>query len=606
MVHYEVVSCAELGGALVREGKSLTSQQLARLGIGAVVSELERVGERLRFKKVSGSGPESGWVSAKLLSKCDAGKAAPQKYQGKSLLAQAEAKILEKGVPQCLKEAGKDGPGRILASMAHLADGKTTQAAEAAKEAQATLKGNKEGEASATLALALAELSTEPKVAVGHAMAALSAYKEVGDKQMEASTLTAMANARLYLKELSVGEAAAKDALRLFREIGDTDGEEAAQITLLDILCAKDGPAAGAATVSKEQLAYYKAKGDKLGEGRALQKLAMSSAKDEAAKYAKDAAALFVQAGDKKAQAAALQTAALAQSTDRVSAAEEALKISKSIGDEAGQVDLLIGLSAVLSGEAALARAQEAQALAKKLGDRSGEARAKHAAAVATLKLEKSSEALELAKEAASILGEEKDTISQACALRTAASAASAAEACELLREAVSLSAGSGDRRAEAAAKLQLAAALLAFEGPLVSIFQNRTEAAAVAEQARVAFLLLGDKRSQGRASHLAAQSKILLDDFDGGVEAAMQAAVLGRSCGDRWLEACAMRTAVAGQVSKGCHAEALRMAKEVKSLFHKLGSSNIEEAMDSLIQQLEEVLPKIHPNPRVSVLPGP
>ncbi|OLQ05028.1 hypothetical protein AK812_SmicGene11763 [Symbiodinium microadriaticum] len=408
-------------------------------------------------------------------------------------------------------------------------------------------------------------------------------------------------------KELSVGEAAVKDALRLFREIGDTDGEEAAQITLLDILCAKDGPAAGAATVSKERLAYYKTKGDKLGEGKALQKLAeqlMSSAKDEAAKYAKDAAALFVQAGDKKAQAAALQTAALAQSTDRVPAAEEALKISKSIGDEAGQVDLLTGLSAVLSGEAALARAQEAQALAKKLGDRSGEARAKHAAAVATLKLEKSSEALELAKEAASMLGEEKDTFSQACALRTAASAASAAEACELLREAVSLSAGSGDRTAEAAAKLQLAAALLAFEGPLASIFQNRTEAAAVAEQARVAFLLLGDKRSQGRASHLAAQSKILLDDLDGGVEAAMQAAVLGRSCGDRWLEACAMRTAVAGQVSKGCHAEALRMAKEVKSLFHKLGSSNIEEAMDSLIQQLEEVLPKIHPNPRVSVLP--
>jgi len=607
MVHYEVVSSAELGGALVREGKSLTSQQLARLGIGAVVSELERVGERLRFKKVSGSGPESGWVSAKLLSKCDAGKAAPQKYQGKSLLAQAEAKILEKGVPQSLKEAGKDGPGRILASMAHLADGKTVQAAEAAKEAQATLKGNKEGEASATLALALAQLSAEPKVAVGHAMAALSAFKEVGDKQMEASTLTAMANARLYLKELSVGEAAVKDALRLFREIGDADGEEAAQITLLDILCAKDGPAAGAATVSKERLAYYKTKGDKLGEGKALEKLAeqlMSSAKDEAAKYAKEAAALFVQAGDKKAQAAALQTAALAQSTDRVSAAEEALKISKSIGDEAGQVDLLTGLSAVLSGEAALARAQEAQALAKKLGDRSGEARAKHAAAVATLKLEKPSEALELAKEAASILGEEKDTISQACALRTAASAAGAAEACELLREAVSLSAGSGDRTAEAAAKLQLAAALLAFEGPLVSIFQNRTEAAAVAEQARVAYLLLGDKRSQGRASHLAAQSKILLDDLDGGVEAAMQAAVLGRSCGDRWLEACAMRTAVAGQVSKGCHAEALRMAKEVKSLFHKLGSSNIEEAMDSLIQQLEEVLPKIHPNPRVSVLP--
>ncbi|CAE7466369.1 unnamed protein product [Symbiodinium natans] len=489
----------------------------------------------------------------------------------------------------------------------HTVGGKTSPAAEAAKEAQSVLKGNKEGEASATLALALAMLDTEPKVALGHATAALSTFKEVGDKQMEASTLTAMANARLSLPELSVGEAAVKDALRLFRELGDTDGEEAAQITLLDLVCAKEGPVAGAATVSKERLAYCKSKGDKLGEGKALQKLAeqlMSSAKDEAAKCAREAAALFVQAGDKKAQASALQTAALAQSADGAAAAEEALQISKSIGDEAGQVDLLIALSAVLRGEASLARAQEAQALAKKLGDRSGEGRAKHAAAVASLTLEKRAEALGLAKEAASILSEEKNIISQACALRTAASAADGAEACDLLREAVSLLAGSGDQAAEAAAKLQLAGSLLAFEGPLVSIFENRKEAAAVAEQARVAFLLLGDKRNQGRASHLAAQSKILLDDLDGGVEAAMQAAVLGRSCADRWLEACAMRTAVAGQVSKGCHAEALRMAKEVKTLFHRIGSPQIEEAMDSLVQQLEEVLPKIHPNPRVAVLP--
>ncbi|CAL1128599.1 unnamed protein product [Cladocopium goreaui] len=58
-----VVSVAELGGAMVREGKSLSSRLVARLGVGAVVSELERAGERLRFKKVSGSGPESGWVS---------------------------------------------------------------------------------------------------------------------------------------------------------------------------------------------------------------------------------------------------------------------------------------------------------------------------------------------------------------------------------------------------------------------------------------------------------------------------------------------------------------------------------------------------------------
>mmetsp|Transcript_15585 Transcript_15585/g.36753 ORF Transcript_15585/g.36753 Transcript_15585/m.36753 type:complete len:753 (-) Transcript_15585:66-2324(-) len=608
MVNYEVVSCAELGGALVREGKSLSSQQLSRLGVGAIVSELERAGQRLRYKKVSGTGPESGWISAKLLAKCDPGKAAaPAKYQGKSLIAQAETKILEKGAPQTLKEAGKDGPGRVQASLAYLADGKCSEAAEAAKEAQGLLKGQKEGEASASLALALAMLSAEPKAALGHAMTALTGFKEAGDKQMEASTLTAIANARLALKELSVGEAAVKDALRIFREINDTDGEQAAQVTLLDIATAKEGPATAHRAVSKEQMAYYKSKGDKLGEGKALQKLAeqlMTTAKEEAAKYAREAASLFVQAGDKKAQVSALHTAVLVQPADQVSAAEEALQISKSIGDEASQVDLLIGLSMALGADAALPRAQEAQALAKKLGDRSGEARAMHAAAVASLNLGKREEALSLAKQAEDILGQEGDVVSQACALRTAATAAGSTEACELLREAISLLAGAGDQAGEAAAKLQLAGTLLGFQGPLTDIFEARREASGVAERARITFLLLGDKRNQARASHIAAQGKILLNDLDGGVEAAMQAAVLGRGCGDRWLEACAMRTAVAGQVSKGCHAEALRMAKEVKSLFHKLGSKNIEEAMDSLIVQLEEVLPKIHPNPRTAIMP--
>lgn len=52
------------------------------------------------------------------------------------------------------------------------------------------------------------------------------------------------------------------------------------------------------------------------------------------------------------------------------------------------------------------------------------------------------------------------------------------------------------------------------------------------------------------------AAGKILLNDLDGGIEAAMQAVVLARSCGEKLLEAYAMRTALAGQVSKGCSAE--------------------------------------------------
>ncbi|CAJ1390404.1 unnamed protein product [Effrenium voratum] len=467
MFNYEVVAPADLGGALVREGKSLSSQQLARLGIGAVVSELERAGERLRFKKVAGCGPETGWVSCRLLEKCEASKAAPTRYQGQSLLAQAETHVLEKGAPAALKAAGKDGAGRLTASLAHLAQGETEAAAQCAEEAMTVLKGNKDGEASASLALAL---SAEPKTGLGHAMTALSSFKELGDKQMEASTLTALANIRLALGELTVAEASLRDALRIFREIKDVEGEQAAVATLLEVASAREGAEKAPAAVCKERAAYYKSKGDKLGEGQALRSLAEQLlGVQEAASLASEALSLLQEAGDKKGQAAALQTVALAQHD--WAKAEEALKISESLGDEASQVDQLLTLSSLL-GEPELARAKAAQArqLAKKLSDLPGQGRAGHAEAAAALKLGRQEEALALAKEAAEMLS----GAAQGMALRTAACAAEPQEA--------------------------------------------------------------------------------------------------------------------------------LRMAKDVKILFHKLGDRCKEEALDALVLQIEETLPKITPNPRLTV----
>jgi len=604
MVHYEVVSVAELGGAMVREGKSLSSRLVARLGVGAVVSELERAGERLRFKKVSGSGPESGWVSARLLEPCAASKASPARYQGKSLLVQAEAKVLDKGASLALSEAGKDGAGLLMASLALLAQGSLPAALEKAQAAAEALKGNKDGEASALLAVALS--TAEPKVALGHAMSALASFKEAGDKQMEASSLTTIANLRLSLKELSVAEAAVKDALRIFREIGDLEGEQAAEATYLDIASAREGTGNAVAVVCRDRAAYFKSTGNKLGEGQALRQLAeqlLGADGKEAVECSTEARKLLQQAGDKKGEVSALHTVALAEGDE--TKLEEALKISQSLGDESSQVDLLVSLSALKlqKGDAAAAKSQavEAQTLAKKLSDTSGAGRASHACASACLVLGQAKEALQMSKEAADLLS--SDPAARGLALCTAAAAADAAEACELLRQAVPFFGAAKDARGEATAKLQLAAALLSYEGPLVEVFKNRQEAAGVAEQARCAFLVLGDKRSQAKASNVAAQSKILLDDLEGGLETAMQGIVLARSCGDKVLEAFSLRTALAGQVSMGSSAEALRLAKEVKILFHKLGKKEIEESLDSLILQLEEELPRITAIPRRTIL---
>ena len=67
---WEIVGGADKGGVIVREGIDLTSPQVPiRLATGAMVREVELHGERLRFEKVSGAGPDEGWISTALKEK---------------------------------------------------------------------------------------------------------------------------------------------------------------------------------------------------------------------------------------------------------------------------------------------------------------------------------------------------------------------------------------------------------------------------------------------------------------------------------------------------------------------------------------------------------
>lgn len=64
---WDVVGGADKGGIMVREGRDLKSPPLdGRLATGAIVEELQLLGERLHYKIVRGSGPDEGWVSLKL------------------------------------------------------------------------------------------------------------------------------------------------------------------------------------------------------------------------------------------------------------------------------------------------------------------------------------------------------------------------------------------------------------------------------------------------------------------------------------------------------------------------------------------------------------
>lgn len=58
-----VVGGTSQGGITVREGEGLKSKDLGRIATGATVEELQLTGDRLQFKKLTGDGPDTGWVS---------------------------------------------------------------------------------------------------------------------------------------------------------------------------------------------------------------------------------------------------------------------------------------------------------------------------------------------------------------------------------------------------------------------------------------------------------------------------------------------------------------------------------------------------------------
>lgn len=86
---WTIVGGADKGGVIVREGRQLNSLALPdRLTTGAEVEELELAGERLHFRRRTGSGPDEGWISIKASGKALAEPLEPQ--AGKELPLAAE------------------------------------------------------------------------------------------------------------------------------------------------------------------------------------------------------------------------------------------------------------------------------------------------------------------------------------------------------------------------------------------------------------------------------------------------------------------------------------------------------------------------------------
>mmetsp|Transcript_82602 Transcript_82602/g.143336 ORF Transcript_82602/g.143336 Transcript_82602/m.143336 type:complete len:319 (-) Transcript_82602:15-971(-) len=89
---WKVVGGGDKGGILVRQGLQTSSPQLPdRLSTGAVVEEVELEGERLNYKRLTGTGPEEGWVSLTI-----SGKALVQKARAEDAFTLERAIQMQK------------------------------------------------------------------------------------------------------------------------------------------------------------------------------------------------------------------------------------------------------------------------------------------------------------------------------------------------------------------------------------------------------------------------------------------------------------------------------------------------------------------------------
>ncbi|CAK0839298.1 unnamed protein product [Prorocentrum cordatum] len=665
-VKYEVVGGADVGGAPVREGRSLTSKPLGKLGVGAVVSVAERAGERLRFQKLRGHGPAAGWVSARLLARAPRAREAEPGYLGSSLLANAEAAVEERGAERAAADAaaaGQDGAALVAAAVAQLTlgrarllngtagrsachechacdvatamghpllrarqldgrpPGRTSEALATAARAKAGLSGDRDGLASCALLVAAARLAAgDGAGALAAASEASGLFEELGDRQMVASALTSCANARLLLRDAPAAQRAARDALAAFRALGDAPGAAAARSTLADAYATSQGPDQVARALLTDDLAHHRARGDKKGEAAVLLAQARGAlapgvgrgAAREAVARARRAARLLEEVGDRAGAASALEAAAsglLMQgdaAEEALAVAQEALAASRSAGNRECQVGVLSTLSSVHLArgqpDEARSNAEACQRLCRELGDKRSEARALVAAASASLAAGDAAAALEQAGEAASACRREGDGAGEARARHAAAQALASSRRPAAAAEAAREAAGLFRRAGDAHGE---ASALVALASLLLGGPGGAAEAVRCAERGRQLFLVLGDAPSQARAALLAAQALLLAGDAGGAASGAMQAVVLARDADDRPGEAQALYTAARAAVALGRHADAMRIAHEVEALFRALGCSDSEEVAAGLRRSIQRTLQAKVPSPTMRLRPA-
>lgn len=626
---YEIVVPAELGGVVVREGRSLTTLTVGRLSPGAVVTQKEVSGERVRINKVSGAGPLQGWVSRRLLTPVEASSKTGRTHQDSeiqvpsdvSIFVKAETEVDRVGAKSALDAArakGKDGTALLIVVVALLSMGRYQEALDAAHDAAATFssEGVTDGWASSMLATAIARLANgDAQHALDDAFSALDAFRPLGDRQMQASSLSTVANARLALGEAALALAASKDALALFREVSDSQGETAAELTVTDALRALDD-AKGRCACAMDSISAQPNVGDAtkaihtlLDASASVASSGTVEALEEGLKLAIESVQLSRSTGTHPPLVAtslllaasmrlALGTSDIALVTQD---AQAALTMSQDMADPRGEADALIILSRAKLASGFPSSAQETAERAKQVcSDNVVRVKAFSVGAAAALAIGDAQSTMERVTNGLEVFDRKEVTARdegiRCQLLRSGAQAqiALAGDACDgtklsealrMANKSAAISQVLGDQSGEADSLLIVASAAIRKQGEIQT-------ALAAAERTRSICLLLGDRRRLGLATHTVAQCNSIVGHVETGLETAMQAVVLLREVGDAFGEASALHTAAHALLRLERFSDGLRVAKEVLCIFKRLRNKEMQDAVEGMIAKTLEVLP--------------
>ena len=305
------------------------------------------------------------------------------------------------------------------------------------------------------------------KAAIELYQQALAIFRETGDRDGEAGSLTGLADCYAILGQTSAAIEHYQQALAISRETGDRDGEAASLGGLADGY-ATLGQTSAAIELYQQALAIFRETGNRGGEAASLGRLAGRYATlgqtSAAIEHYQQALAISRETGDRDGEAASLGGladgyATLGQTSAAIELYQQALAISRETGDRDGEAVSLGGLAggyATLGQtSAAIEHYQQALAISRETGRRGGEAGSLSGLAGGYATLGQTSAAIEHYQQALAIFRETGNRGGEAGSLSGLASGyatlGQTSAAIEHYQQALAIDRETGNRDGEAA-----------------------------------------------------------------------------------------------------------------------------------------------------------